>query len=71
MTSIAMQLHKIYEELVKVADEARTKGYKEEEWFRRVGEAAERITGALTLMRIYGEIDPEEFKEIEKSLFGK
>ena len=71
MTSIARRLHKIYEELVEVADEARSKGYKDEEWFKRVGEAAEHITGVLTLMRIYGEVDPKAFKEIEKRIFSE
>lgn len=68
MTSLAKELHDLYERLIKVSDEARGKGYKDADWFRHVIEAAKQVISAITSMRMYGEIDPVEFEEIEKTI---
>ena len=67
MTSLAKELYNLYKRLIRVSDEARGKGYKDADWFRHVIEAAKQVTSALTSMRMYGEIDPVEFEEIEKN----
>ena len=66
MTSLARELYNLYEKLIRVSDEARGKGYKDTDWFKHVIEAAKHVTSAITSMRMYGEIDPMEFEEIER-----
>ena len=68
MTELAEAAEKATQILLPALDKARMKGEEREEFFRRMADAYRALVDAVTVMRIYGKIDPKTYERVTRPI---
>jgi len=68
---LAREVLRLYKELLRVIDHARTKGYDKYDFFEKLLLALDGLSMTISRMRARGILDPEVEKEFEKTLLER